>query len=376
MNARWITTPFLALMLTSGQALAQDAQPALPEPAPDIVDAPELQTSWSGEEIAKAADMLIGSWKTTTPLREFGTNGETEVVMSIAPAQIAGLSDMLYVEIARADEVASPYRQAFYQLYRFEDGLRLRTYDLRSLDAANALLGMAFTPELFPQMLSAGDVYPTMDIDLSSENGGFSGASPAPYPDHRGGAVQMESTISFDGDSIRISDVGYNAEGEVAWEVGQDSPVEFQKADDVVEVEHWSDGLVVITFNDADTEPVEEGDFLVVDYVGKLSSGQKFDASFDRGEPFRYQYPGQLIQGWMRAVEGMSQGDRIRVFIPSQLGYGERQLQVIPPNSDLIFDIECVFVEDAPAQAPQTEPAGNTGRQEQADEQADDQGDQ
>ncbi|GAB5496321.1 MAG: hypothetical protein Phyf2KO_14010 [Phycisphaerales bacterium] len=348
MKRRWMTAPIVGLALLSGQALAQDEAAAEAQPAaePELIDAPVIATNYSDEEIAQAAKMLTGVWKTSTSVREFGTNGETDIAMAIGPATVAGLEDVLYVEIARADDTASPYRQALFQLYRYKGEMRLRTYDLRSPQAATALLGMAYTPEVFPKALTAAEFFPTMDIDLKPDGAGFSGSSPAAYPDHRGGAVQMTSSVSFSSDSISISDVGYDVNGEVAWEVGSESPVEFVRADDLVKVDRYSDGLIVTTFRDVTENPVEEGDFIVVDYVAKLTDGTKFDASFDRGEPFRYQYPGGMVQGWLRAVEGMSKGDRLRVFVPSPLAWGNRSIQRVPPNSDIIFDIECVFVED------------------------------
>lgn len=368
MKRRWMTAPIVGLALISGQALSQDeaAAEAQPAPEPQLVEAPEITTNYSDEEIAKAAQMLKGVWKTSTSVREFGTNGETDIAMAIGPATIAGLENALYVEIARADDTASPYRQAIFQLYRFKGELRLRTFDLRDPQAATALLGMAYTPEVFPRTLTAAEFFPTMDIDLKPDGAGFSGSSPAAYPDHRGGAVQMTSSVSFSSDSISISDIGYDANGDVAWEVGSESPVEFVRADDLVKVDRYSDGLIVTTFREFTENPVEEGDFLIVDYVGKLSDGTKFDASFDRGEPLRYQYPSTMVQGWLRAVEGMSKGDRLRVYIPSPLAWGNRSIQRVPPNSDIVFDIECVFVEKVeqevgPAEGETTDEADTQG---------------
>lgn len=360
MKPRWITAPLVGLALVCGSAFAQDeAAEAQPAAAPALIDAPEIEMSFSDEEIAKAASLLTGTWKTSAPVREFGTNGQTNIVMSIGPAKIAGLNDVLYCEVARAGDFASPYRQSLLQFYRFKGELRLRTLDLRDTSAATALLGMCFTPEVFPTTLTSAEFFPTMDIDLAADGDGFSGSSPAPYPDHRGGAVQMTSSISFDGETISISDVGYGPDGEVAWEVGSESPVEFVKDSEIVTVDRYEDGLIVTKFVDVESEPVTEGDFIVVDYVGKLTDGTKFDASFDRGEPFRYQYPGTLIQGWMRAVEGMSQGDRVRIYIPSELGYGQRAMQRIPAGSDLIFDVECVYIDRTEAEeAPEAAPAG------------------
>lgn len=352
MNIRWIAAPTLSLMLASGAA-GQNARQALeePKPEPKLVEAPELDMSYSDEEIARAAEMLTGCWKTSEPVKEFEGEGEANIVMTISPAKVAGLQDVLFVETAREDAIATPYRQSFFQFYRYKDGLRLRTLDLRSQNAAQALMGMSLVPDQFPATITAADAYPTIDIDLEVTPDGCSGESPAAYPDHRGGAVQMTSSISFDGETVRVSDVGYGADGDVAWEVGRDGGVEFERVDAMAEIARYDDGLVVIHFAEPEGEPIQEGDWMVIHYLGRLTDGTKFDASYDRGEPFRYKHPGALIPGWQRGTEGMTQGSRRRIIVPPALGYGERAVGPIPPNSTLIFDVECVFVEKG-------EPAG------------------
>ena len=108
--------------------------------------------------------------------------------------------------------------------------------------------------------------------------------------------------------------------------------------------------------------------------MGRLTDGTKFDSSFDRGEPFRYKYPGTLIPGWIRGTEGMTEGSRRRLIIPSSLGYGDRAVGPIPPGSTLVFDVECIFVEKeaAPADlnAAPAQPAAE-GAAETAEENSD-----
>jgi FKBP-type peptidyl-prolyl cis-trans isomerase len=81
-------------------------------------------------------------------------------------------------------------------------------------------------------------------------------------------------------------------------------------------------------------------------YSGFLTSGQKFDSSRDRGEPFSFPLgAGQVIKGWDEGVAGMKVGGQRQLRIPPQLGYGAAGAGgAIPPNATLIFDVELLEV--------------------------------
>jgi len=94
--------------------------------------------------------------------------------------------------------------------------------------------------------------------------------------------------------------------------------------------------------------PVREGDTASVQYVGvSWSTGEEFDASWDRGEPFAFPLGGgQVIQGWDQGVEGMRVGGRRELVIPPELGYGPAgSPPVIGPNETLVFVVDLVDVE-------------------------------
>lgn len=88
------------------------------------------------------------------------------------------------------------------------------------------------------------------------------------------------------------------------------------------------------------------GQNVSVHYTGWLTTGQKFDSSRDRGQPFTFQLGGgQVIQGWDQGVAGMRVGGQRRLTIPPTMGYGASGAGgVIPPNATLIFDVELLGV--------------------------------
>jgi len=90
---------------------------------------------------------------------------------------------------------------------------------------------------------------------------------------------------------------------------------------------------------------VKAGDTITVHYTGTFADGTKFDSSLNRGEPFSFQVPGQVIAGWNQGVLGMQVGGVRKLIIPPQLGYGPNDYGPIPGNSTLYFTIELLGIE-------------------------------
>ncbi len=89
------------------------------------------------------------------------------------------------------------------------------------------------------------------------------------------------------------------------------------------------------------------GQIVEVHYVGvSWSTGKQFDASWDRGETFKFALgKGQVIQGWDQGVAGMRVGGRRRITIPPMLAYGKRGAGgVIGPDETLVFVVDLVSV--------------------------------
>ncbi|MDO8187141.1 FKBP-type peptidyl-prolyl cis-trans isomerase [Conexibacter sp. JD483] len=89
------------------------------------------------------------------------------------------------------------------------------------------------------------------------------------------------------------------------------------------------------------------GQIVEVHYVGhSWSNGEQFDASWDRGDTFKFGLgQGQVIQGWDEGVRGMRVGGRRRITIPPLLGYGKRGAGgVIGPDETLVFVVDLIGV--------------------------------
>jgi peptidylprolyl isomerase len=94
--------------------------------------------------------------------------------------------------------------------------------------------------------------------------------------------------------------------------------------------------------NGAEANP---GDVVRVHYVGvAYSTGEEFDASWNRGEPLRFKLGiGQVISGWDQGVQGMKVGGRRKLVIPPNLAYGDRGAPgAIKPGETLIFVCDLV----------------------------------
>jgi len=111
------------------------------------------------------------------------------------------------------------------------------------------------------------------------------------------------------------------------------------------------DGLQYEVIKQGTGKIAQAGQRVQVHYTGWLNQGgqkgKKFDSSVDRGRPFVFGLgEGQVIRGWDEGVAGMKVGEKRTLFIPSALGYGARGAGgAIPPNADLIFDVELLDAE-------------------------------
>lgn len=90
-------------------------------------------------------------------------------------------------------------------------------------------------------------------------------------------------------------------------------------------------------------------DTVEVHYVGSLTNGNVFESSVSRGESVTFAL-NRVIRGWTEALQLMTKGAKWKVFIPSELGYGDAGSGQIPPGATLIFEIELLEVKPAVTQ--------------------------
>ena len=119
----------------------------------------------------------------------------------------------------------------------------------------------------------------------------------------------------------------------------------------------WHHGLLIIPVTMGvevqTTEPGDgvtfpkAGDKLLMHYVSKLAStGEEIDSSRKRGIPFRFQIGvGQVIKGWDEGLLKLSLGEKATLHVSSDYAYGIKgAIGSVPPNTDLIFDVELVSI--------------------------------
>jgi FKBP-type peptidyl-prolyl cis-trans isomerase len=109
---------------------------------------------------------------------------------------------------------------------------------------------------------------------------------------------------------------------------------------------------IIVTASGLQYQILQEGtgakptsqDKVSVNYRGTLIDGTEFDSSYKSGQPISFSVTG-VISGWTEALQLMSTGSKYKLFIPSELGYGERGSRTIGPNEVLIFEIELLSIE-------------------------------
>ncbi len=92
-------------------------------------------------------------------------------------------------------------------------------------------------------------------------------------------------------------------------------------------------------------QEIKNGDTATVHYTGTLENGIKFDSSVDRGTPFSFVLgAGKVIKGWDMGVLGMKVGEKRKLTIQPEYGYGSTPIGSIPANSVLIFEVELLKI--------------------------------
>ncbi|MWV14110.1 FKBP-type peptidyl-prolyl cis-trans isomerase [Pseudomonas sp. R-28-1W-6] len=109
-------------------------------------------------------------------------------------------------------------------------------------------------------------------------------------------------------------------------------------------------GLQYEVLKKADGAQPKATDVVTVHYEGKLTDGTVFDSSVERGSPIDLPVSG-VIPGWVEGLQLMHVGEKYKLYIPSELAYGEQSPSpTIPANSVLVFELELLAIKDPAAQ--------------------------
>ncbi len=152
------------------------------------------------------------------------------------------------------------------------------------------------------------------------------------YGERSMGSIPSNSTLVFEVELLGVK------EPVKPWDI---------KSKDTLTTASGLQYIIVEKAKDASAMKAESGKNVSVHYTGFLTDGKIFDSSVERGEPISFQLgQGRVIKGWDEGIALMKVGDKLRLIIPSNLGYGEAGAGgVIPPNATLLFDVELVAVQ-------------------------------
>lgn len=117
-------------------------------------------------------------------------------------------------------------------------------------------------------------------------------------------------------------------------------------ADSNDDIYRTKSGLFYLILDSGNENKPSATDRVTVNYEGKLINGEMFDSSIKRGKPATFEL-NRVIPGWTEGLQLIGEGGKIRLYVPSDLAYGDTGRPGIPPGAMLIFDVDLLSVEKA-----------------------------
>lgn len=299
--------------------------------------------------ITQLTQLLTGSWRSATTVREREGEREIGIVFHAVPKDVEGMDHAIYVEIAREDALDEPYYQAVFQILPFGDGLRLRTHEFRlGQQARQSVAGSWAVPE-FWRPFTIDDFIATIDLDMAPlGDGTWVGQSPHPYPTSIAGAVEMESTLEIGPARLATADRGMNAAGEIVWGTTADSKVVFEPYEPPIMVDRRNSGVLRLIYVMPEGEPSDLGWSTEFSFIAwtHLDSRLVFSSDLTK-RTVRFIAPTtQVFRGWLELGNGVTTGTVLKAFIPAAYAYGTRGRPEasVPEGADLVIWAKAVDV--------------------------------
>ena len=344
----------LALPLSAG-VLAQGDRSPLDAAADPRLDRPNTSVVMRspGEDAAAIRDRLVGSFISAAK------PGTPALVLHSAPIQVDGVPDVVLVQVARADSPGEPFRVYALQPFARSDHVTLRVHEFVPPGLRDALAGLWAAPNAVAPLPKSA-LTPSMDIDMDEKaDGAWTGRTKHPFPTTRDAAVDVSGAIRVGTRYLDLRDTGTDAEGKRVWGQSPDEWIHFERTGIQPSVRNEDGGLVIITTVQPkpDAIKLQPGGEIAIQYSSWTSTGQFIEPSRAAGkDPARTRVPGRLISGLNTGLAGIAKGERRRIVIPPALAYGEVGKGSVPPNSTMIFDIECVYVDNTQGPVEQPPP--------------------
>lgn len=153
---------------------------------------------------------------------------------------------------------------------------------------------------------------------------------------------------------VAVVFVGYTLFGGNIMSLFQKNTMSNNSTATVINTNPQGEGVLIKDVLVGQGTDVKQGDLISVHYLLSLADGTVIQNSKDFGQPFKFVLgAGEVIPGWEQGFVGIKVGGIRTITIPPELAYGANQAGPIPPNSTLVFTIEVVATEIAPAQPAQ-----------------------
>lgn len=280
-----------------------------------------------------------------------------------APVAIDGLPGAVYFEVARQDSPWSPFRQGVMHAHRYKGALVLRVLDFNgNAGFRDAVAGLWAAPDQFPRV-SVESLAPSLDMPVrigKDPDQDITATTEHPFPTTRAGALEMTSTLCISNRAglLVFADRGFDADGKQVWGPGPKEELRFVRVEGstgMPTVQRLDGGLVLIDSVKGEGPGLESGGSLAAHVTFWLTDGTVIENSRGPGrELWRTQVPipALRIKGLDIGLLGLAKGGRRRLVIPPDLAFGKSGARsVVPPDATLIFDVECLWLQN-PALPP------------------------